>query len=104
MFAQTRQVSGCWNSGAQYALDATPPVIADENGLVQRRMASVDPECRSFYLESDVCRICISIGDSDWTELWSADETGELERTFAVDDFLDVNPSAARYECYVKYE
>jgi len=54
--------------------------------------------------QSDVCKIYISIGDSDWTEVWSAEETGELERYFSVDGLMGVKPCAARYECCVKYE
>ena len=59
-----------------------------------------------FYRKSedDVCRIHVSVGDSDWVQVWSADEMGDIERYFAIDEIIDAGPSPARYEYYVKYE
>ena len=92
-------------------LAAVHPEIAGDEAFISYRFKTAYPIVGGVVggkfhrkTKSDVCKIYISIGDSDWTEVWSADETGELERYFAVDDLMEVKPSAARYECYVKYE
>ena len=36
--------------------------------------------------------------------MWSANETGDFEKCFAVDELLGAKLGAARYTCYVKYE
>jgi len=53
---------------------------------------------------ADIFRISLSVNDSDWTEVWSADETGDIERYLAVDEVLGTKLGWASYECYVKYE
>lgn len=59
-----------------------------------------------FYRKSitDQCRILVSIEDSDWIEVWSADQTGKTESYVAIDGIIDPRPNPARYEYYVKYE
>ncbi|MFC1717283.1 transglutaminase domain-containing protein [Candidatus Poribacteria bacterium] len=52
----------------------------------------------------DMLNISVSIGESDWVQVWSADETGDLERYFSIDEIIDPKPNPARYEYYVKYE
>ena len=53
---------------------------------------------------ADVCRIYISVHDSDWIELWSANQTGEIEKRIAIDEVLNPKPTAAIYDYYVKFE
>lgn len=59
-----------------------------------------------FFRKSkgDACGIYISVNNSDWTKVWSADETGRIERYLSVDRMLPVKSGRAIYECYVKYE
>ena len=59
-----------------------------------------------FLRESDSgsCRICLSVADSDWVCVWSAEETGEQECYLAIDEVLNPKPTKERCEYYVKYE
>jgi len=59
-----------------------------------------------FYRKTtdDMCSIYVSIGESDWIQGWSANETGDIECYFAIDEIIDPMPHPARYEYYVKYE
>jgi hypothetical protein len=59
-----------------------------------------------FYRKTkdDSCRISVSVGNSDWIRVWSADETGNFEHYVSIDDVIDPGPHPARYEYYVKYE
>ena len=52
----------------------------------------------------DTCRIYISVHDSDWLEVFSAKDTGQLEGRVAIDDALNPKPTAAIYDYYVKFE
>jgi hypothetical protein len=60
----------------------------------------------AFYrrTKEDVCRIYVSIGNSDWIHKWSADEVGDIQRYFTIDEIIDPKPGPALYEYYVKYE
>ena len=92
-------------------LAAVHPEIAGDEAFISYRFKTAYPIVGGVVggkfhrkTKNDLCKIYISIGDSDWTEVWSADETGELERYFNVDELMGVKPGAARYECYIKYE
>jgi len=50
------------------------------------------------------CRIYVSVANSDWVCVWSAEETGELACYLATDEVLDPKPTKACREYYVKYE
>lgn len=59
----------------------------------------------------DVCRIYISVHDSNWIEVWRAEDliwygkqTGNVRRAVILDEFLDAWPSPAIYDYYVKFE
>jgi hypothetical protein len=87
------------------------PDIAGSAGSVMYKVRSAYPIVGGvvggrFYrkTEDDMCRICVSIGESDWVQVWSADETGDIECYFAIDEIIDPGPNPARYEYYVKYE
>jgi hypothetical protein len=60
----------------------------------------------SFYREStqDQCKIYVSIGNSDWFEVWSATDTGHIEQYVSLDPVMGFKTGPARYSCYVKYE
>ena len=54
--------------------------------------------------EGDVCRIAVSVHDSDWIEVWSAGATGKFEACVSIDRALDPGPTSAIYEYYVRFE
>ncbi len=54
--------------------------------------------------KADMCGIYISVNNSDWTNVWSADTTGDVGRYLSVDRMLPTKTGWAIYECYVKYE
>jgi hypothetical protein len=76
-----------------YRIKTPYPIVGGVVGGKFRRMST-----------QDCCAIYLSIGDSDWTEVWSADETGDFERCLSIDEMLGAKLGAARYTCYVKYE
>jgi len=53
---------------------------------------------------ADACRIYVSVRDGDWTEVWSAQATGEVASCVSIDNVLDPLPSPPIYEYYVKLE
>lgn len=59
-----------------------------------------------FYRETeqDHCKIYISVDDSDWIQVWSSNETGDIEKYVAIDKYIDPKPTPAHYEYYVKFE
>jgi Transglutaminase-like superfamily len=59
-----------------------------------------------FYRKTkdDSCRLYVSIGNRDWVQVWSADETGNFEHYVPIDDIINPGPNPARYEYYIKYE
>ena len=87
------------------------PEIAGDEAFISYRLKTAYPIVGGvvggkFHRKTakDRCTIYLSIGDSDWTEVWSADETGEIDRYLAVDELMGIKPNSARYECYVKFE
>ncbi len=54
--------------------------------------------------EADTCRASVSVHDSDWTQVWSADRTGDVEAYTAVDAVMDPKATPAIYDYYVKFE
>ncbi len=54
--------------------------------------------------KDDVCKIYLSVSDSDWTEVWSAARTGSIEPCVAIDRIMDVKFRGPVYECFLKYE
>jgi len=52
----------------------------------------------------DVCRVSLSVHDSDWLPVWSAATTGPTRRYVAVDQLLLPKPAPAIREFYVKIE
>ncbi|MDD4869283.1 MAG: hypothetical protein PHR77_01890 [Kiritimatiellae bacterium] len=62
----------------------------------------------SFFRKDskDSLRIMLSIDDSDWTEIWSAEDSDKahFERFLAVDNVLGGKFEPERHVCYVKYE
>jgi hypothetical protein len=54
--------------------------------------------------EADACRICVSVHDSDWTDVWSADGIGELKPRVALDAVMNPRATAAIYDYYVRFE
>ena len=90
---------------------AVHPQVPGETAFVSYRLKTPYPIVGGVVggkfrrrTEDDTCKIYLSVGDSDWTEIWSADETGDFERYLAVDALLDVKLEPPRYECCVKYE
>ena len=90
---------------------AVHPEISGDEAFISYRIKTPYPIVGGvvggkFHRRStqDRCAIYLSVGDSDWTEVWSADETGDFERCFAVDEVLGAKLGVARYTCYVKYE
>lgn len=60
----------------------------------------------TFYRKNanDRCKIYLSIANSDWHEVWSADKTGHFRQYVSLDDVMGFKTGPARYTCYVKYE
>ncbi|MBN1346029.1 MAG: hypothetical protein JXQ73_25300 [Phycisphaerae bacterium] len=54
--------------------------------------------------DKDACRLCVSVHDSDWRQVHSADKTGEFEAYVAVDDVMNPEATPAIYEYYVKID
>ena len=54
--------------------------------------------------DADACRISVSVHDSNWTPVWSADRTGQVEAYVAVDGIMDPKNTHAIYDYYVKFE
>ena len=54
--------------------------------------------------DDDACRIYVSVRDSDWLEVWAAQETGESDSYVRIDHVLDPLLTPALYEYYVKIE
>lgn len=54
--------------------------------------------------DNDICKVYISVRDSDWMELWSMNRTGEQVRSVFLDDHLNPLPTHAFYEYYLKFE
>lgn len=59
----------------------------------------------------DICRVYISVLDSDWKEVWRAEDliwygrqTGRVRRGVILDEFIDAWPSTPIYDYYMKYE
>ena len=78
--------------------DGKPPLvhpqIAGDEAFISYRLKTAYPIVGGvvggrFHRKTnhDSCKIYLSIADSDWTQVWSADETGELERYFARHEF-----------------
>lgn len=52
----------------------------------------------------DTCRIYISSHDSDWIEVFSAEDVGQIEKYVSIDKALNVLLRPAIYEYYVKFD
>ena len=87
----------CDRAGAtsfvSYKIKTPYPIVG---GIVGGRF-----HCKS---KTDMCGIYISVNNSDWTKVWSADTTGDFDRYLSVDRILPTKIGTAIYECYVKYE
>ncbi|MBD3185030.1 hypothetical protein GF312_22290 [Candidatus Poribacteria bacterium] len=59
-----------------------------------------------FYrkTQNDSIKVYLSVDNSDWIQVWSAEKTGNLEEYFSIDDIIDPKTNPARYSYYVKYE
>jgi len=60
----------------------------------------------AFYrrTKEDVCRVYVSIGNSDWIHIWSAEQVGDIQLYLTIDEIIDPKPGPALYGYYVKYE
>ena len=76
-----------------YRVNAPYPIIG---GLVGGRF--------SRRTKNDACRIYVSVRDSDWIAVWSAEGLGEEEVYTAIDDVLDPLLTPPIYTYYVKFE
>jgi len=54
--------------------------------------------------DRDGCRILVSASRSDWTEVWTAEKTGQIEQYVQIDGVLNPKPTPAIYHYYVKFE
>jgi len=54
--------------------------------------------------EEDSCKIYISVHDSNWIEVFTAEATGEFQKQVSIDDVLNPKPTPAIYDYYVKFE
>ncbi len=82
-------------SSVTYKMQSPYPIVG---GVIGGRFVRKDRQ--------SPLRILLSIDDSDWTEIWSAqdDETGAFERYLAIDAVLGGKFAPERCACYVKYE
>jgi hypothetical protein len=87
------------------------PDIADVPGFVMYKVKTAYPIVGGvvggkFYRKTkdDMCRIYMSVGDSDWIQIWSTDQIGDIEHYVPIDEVIDPKPNPAQYEYYVKYE
>jgi hypothetical protein len=58
----------------------------------------------TFRRKEGDLRICLSVGQSDWIEIWSAEITGVFEWYVSLDEWIDPLHTEARYDYYIKYE
>ncbi len=86
-------------------------VIASPSGFVIYKVTSPYPIVGglvrgTFFCKStlDRCRIWVSVHDSDWTGVWLADGTGQIEAHVPVDEIMAPKATPAIYEYYVKFE
>lgn len=52
----------------------------------------------------DTCRVRVSVHDSDWVEVWTAQDTGDVEAYVTIDHLIDPKATPAVYDYYVKFE
>ena len=76
-----------------YKVSAPYPIVG---GLVGGKF------CRKT--DADACRISVSVHDGNWTPVWSADRTGQIEAYVAIDGIMDPKNTHAIYDYYVKFE
>jgi len=76
-----------------YKVSSPYPIVG---GLVGGRFLRKTP--------ADACRIHVSVHDSNWTEVWSAGRTGQIEAYAPVDKVMNPKATPAIYHYYVKFE
>ena len=54
--------------------------------------------------EQDTVRLFVSVDQSDWVQVWTADRTGEFEHYVAIDEVLNPKPTDERHAYYAKFE
>jgi len=54
--------------------------------------------------EQDHCRVYLSVHDSNWMQVYSADAVGRFDGSFKLDELLNPAPAPAIYEYYLKFE
>jgi hypothetical protein len=87
------------------------PVVAGSPGYVIYKVCCPYPIVGGLLggkfvrkTRDDSCRIYLSLGKSDWVEVFSAEETGPMEVYRSIDTIINPSPSPACYEYYVKFE
>jgi len=87
------------------------PAVAKTPALVIYKISSPYPIVGGvvggdFFRKTtgDVCRVSLSVHDSDWLTVWSAGGTGRARHYVAIDRLLLPKPSPAIREFYVKIE
>ena len=99
------------STGADAQSAKLQPEVAGWPGFVIYKVSSPYPIVGGivggkFFRKTteDTYRIYVSVHDSNWIEVWSAKETGEIEKHIAIDEVLNPKPTAAIYDYYVKFE
>jgi hypothetical protein len=76
-----------------YKVCSPYPIVG---GLVGGRFRRKTPQ--------DGCSIYVSVHDSDWRRVFSADKTGEFEAHITLDEIMNPRDTPAIYAYYVKFE